>query len=75
MPRYPVSRPTQPTPRIPATAIAVLAAATLRLLHARDCALSHADSSPLGVEENVHAAITVLTTSESRPSAMTGDAA
>ena len=75
MPRYPVSRPTQPTPRIPTTAIALLAAAALRLVHARDDSLSHAGSSPLGLEESVHAAITVSTESDFRSSAMTGDAA
>jgi hypothetical protein len=72
MPRHPVSRPTQPTPRIPTTAIALLAAAMLRLVHARDGSLSHADSSPLGVEESTHVGISVLTASESRSSVITG---
>jgi hypothetical protein len=75
MPRHPVSRPTQPTPRIPTTAIAMLAAAALRHVHARDGSLSHADSSPLGVEESVHAAITVSTASDFRSTAIIGDAA
>jgi hypothetical protein len=75
MPRHPVSRPTQPTPRVPDTAIAVLATAALRLVHARDGSPQHADRSPLGLEESVDAGITVLTASELRPSAMTGDAA
>ena len=75
MPRHPVSRPTQPKPRIPVAAIALLAAAALRLVHARDGSLSHADSSPLGVEENVDVGISVSATSDFRSSAMTGDAA
>lgn len=75
MPRYPVSRPTQPAPRIPAAAIAVLATAALRLVHARGDSPQHAGCSPLGLEESVDAGITVLTASELRPSAMTGDAA
>jgi hypothetical protein len=75
MPRYPVSRPTQPTPRVPDTAIAVLAAAALRLVHARDGSLQHADCSPLGLEESTHAAISVSTASKLRSSAITGDAA
>ena len=75
MPRHPVSRPSQPAPRIPTTAIAVLAAVALRLVHARDGSLSHAGCSPLGLEERTHAAISVSTASESRSSAVTGDAA
>ena len=75
MPRHPVSRPTQPAPRIPANAIAVLAAAALRLVHARSDSLQHAGSSPLGLEESVNAGITVLTASDFRSSAITGDAA
>ena len=59
MPRYPVSRPTQPTPRIPDAAIAVLAAAAFRLVHARDGSLQHAGCSPLGGEESVRAGISV----------------
>jgi len=75
MPRYPVSRPTQPTPRVPDTAIAVLATAALRLVHARDGSQQHADCSPLGLEESTHAAISVSTESDFRSSAITGDAA
>lgn len=75
MPRYPVSRPTQPTPRVPTTAIAVIATVALRLVHARSDSQQHADRSPLGLEESVHAAITVSTESDFRSSAMTGDAA
>ena len=75
MPRYPVSRPTQPTPRIPTSAIAVLATAALRLVHARDGSQQHADCSPLGLEESVDAGITVSTESDLRSSAITGDAA
>ena len=75
MPRHPVSRPTQPTPRIPDAAIAVLATAALRLAHARDGSLQHADRSPLGLEESTHAGISVSTESEFRSSAVTGDAA
>jgi hypothetical protein len=75
MPRHPVSRPPEPTPRIPTAAIALLAAAALRLVHARSDSQQHADCSPLGLEESPHAAITVLTVSESRSSAVTGDAA
>jgi hypothetical protein len=75
MPRHPVSRPPEPTPRIPTTAIAVLAAAALRLVHARDGSLQHAGCSPLGLEESVDAAISVSATSDFRSSAMTGDAA
>jgi hypothetical protein len=72
MPRHHVSRPTQATPYIPDTAIAVLAAAALRLLHARDGSLSHADSPPLGVEESTYVGISVLTASQSRSSVITG---
>lgn len=75
MPRYLVSRPTQPTPRIPTTAIAVLAAVALRLVHARAGSLQHAGCSPLGLEESTHAAISVSTESDFRSSAITGDAA
>jgi hypothetical protein len=75
MPRYSISRPTQPIPRIPTTAIAVLAAAALRLVHARDSSLSHAGCSPVGLEESVHAGISVSTESDFRSSAITGDAA
>jgi hypothetical protein len=75
MPPYPVSRPTHPTPRIPTTAIAVLATVALRLMQARDGSLQHADRSPLGLEESTHAAISVSTESEFRSSALTGDAA
>ncbi len=75
MPRYSISRPTQPTPRIPTAAIAVLAAVALRLVHARNESLSHAGSSPVGLEESVHAAISVSTESDFRSSAITGDAA
>jgi hypothetical protein len=75
MPRHPVSRPTQPTPRLPTTAITLLAAAALRLVHARDGSLSHAGCSPLGLEERTHAGISVSTESESRSSAIIGDAA
>ncbi|MFN6040760.1 MAG: hypothetical protein ACK46V_02535 [Phycisphaerae bacterium] len=57
------------------TIIAVLATAALRLVHARSASLQHAGCSPLGLEESVDAGITVLTASERRPSAMTGDAA
>ncbi len=75
MPRYPVSRPTQPTPRIPTAVVTVLAAAALRLVHARDGSPQHAGCSPLGLEESTHAGISLSTESEFRPSAMTGDAA
>lgn len=75
MPRHPVSRPTQPAPRIPTAAIALLAAAALRLVHARDGCLSHAGCSPLGVEENVDVGISLSATSDFRSSAVTGDAA
>ncbi len=75
MPRYSISRPTQPTPRISTTAIAVLAAAALRLVHARDSSQKHADRSPVGLEESVHAGIRVSTESDFRSSAITGDAA
>ena len=75
MPRHPVSRPIQPTPRIPATAIAVLATAALRLVHGRDGSPQHAGCSPLGLEENVNAGISVSTASDFRSSAITGDAA
>lgn len=75
MPRHSISRPIQPTPRIPTTAVAVLAAAALRIVHARDSSQQHAGCSPLEVEESVDAAITVLTTSDFRSSAITGDAA
>ena len=75
MPRYLVSRPTQPTPCVPTTAIAVLAAAALRLVHARDGSLQHAGCSPVGVEESVDAAISVSATSDFRSLAITGDAA
>jgi hypothetical protein len=75
MPRYPVSRPTQPAPRIPATAVAVLATAALRLVHARDGSPQHADRSPLGLEESTHGGISVSTESDFRSSAVTGDAA
>jgi hypothetical protein len=75
MPRHSISRPTQPTLRIPDAAIALLATAALRLVHARDGVLSHASSSPLGLEESTHAGISVSTASESRSAVMTGDAA
>jgi hypothetical protein len=75
MPRHSISRPTQPIPRVPTTAIAVLAAAALRLVHARDDSLSHAGCSPVGLEESVHDGISVSPTSELRKSAITGDAA
>ncbi len=75
MPRHSISRPTQPTPRIPATAIAVLAAAALRLVHARGGSPQHADRSPLGLEESVHVGISVSTESGFRFSAIIEDAA
>ena len=75
MPRHSISRSTQPTPRIPTTAIAVLAAAALRLVHARDSSQKHADRSPVGLEESVDAGISVSPASELRPSAIMGDAA
>jgi hypothetical protein len=75
MPRHPISRPTQPAPRIPTTAIAVLVTVALRLVHARRDSLSHAGCSPVGLEESVHAAISVSTESDFRSSAITGDAA
>ena len=75
MPRHSISRPTQPTPRVPTTAIAVLATVALRLVHARDDSLQHADCSPAGLEESTHVAITVSTESDFRSSAVTGDAA
>ncbi|MFN5945615.1 MAG: hypothetical protein ACK5ZG_13455 [Phycisphaerae bacterium] len=75
MPRYPVSRPTQPTPRIPTAATAVLAAAALRLVRARSGSPQHAGCSPLGLEESTHAGISVSTESDFRSSAITGDAA
>jgi hypothetical protein len=74
MPRHPVSRPTQPA-RIPTTAIALLAAVALRLVHSRSDSQQHADCSPLGLEESPHAGISVSTASEFRSSAVTGDAA
>jgi hypothetical protein len=75
MPRYSISRPTQPTPRIPTAAIAVLAAAALRVVHARDSSQKHADRSPVGLEESVHDGISVSPACELRKSAITGDAA
>ena len=75
MPRYSISRPTQPAPRIPTTATAVLATVALRLVHARRDSLSHAGCSPVGLEESTHAGISVSTESEFRSSALTGDAA
>jgi hypothetical protein len=75
MPRHSISRPTQPTPRIPTTAIAVLATVALRLVHARDGSLSHAGCLPVGLEEIPHAGISVSTESDFRSSAITGDAA
>jgi len=75
MPRYLVSRPTQPTPCVPTTAIAVLAAAALRLVHARDGSPQHADRSPLGLEESVHVGISVSTERGFRFSAIIEDAA
>jgi hypothetical protein len=75
MPRHSISRPLQPAPRISTTAIAVLAAAARRLVHARNESLSHAGCSPLGLEECTHAAISVSTESDFRSSAITGDAA
>jgi hypothetical protein len=74
-PRHSISRPAEPTRRIPTTAIAVLAAAALRLVHAREGSPQHADRSPLGLEESVHAGISVSTESDFRSSAITGDAA
>jgi hypothetical protein len=75
MPRHSISRPTQPTPRIPTTAIAVLATVALRLVHARGGSLSHAGCSPVGLEESVDAGISLSTESDFRSSAITGDAA
>ncbi len=75
MPRYPVSRPTQPAPRIPTAAVAVLATVALRLVHARSDSRQHAGCSPLGLEESTHAGISLSTESDFRSSAITGDAA
>ncbi len=75
MPRHSISRPTQPTPRVPPTAVALLATVALRLVHARSDSLSHAGCSPVGLEESVNDGISVSPASELRPSAMTGDAA
>jgi hypothetical protein len=75
MPRHSISRPTQPTPRFPTTAITLLAAAALRLVHARDGSLQHAGCSPLGLEESVDVGISLSATIDFRSSAMTGDAA
>jgi hypothetical protein len=75
MPRHSISRPTQPTPRIPTAAVAVLATVALRLVHARDGSLSHAGCSPLGLEESVNDGISVSPACEPRPSVITGDAA
>jgi hypothetical protein len=75
MPRYSISRPTQPTPRIPTAAVALLAAAALRLVHARSDSQQHADRSPVGLEESTHAGISVSAVSDFRSPVMTGDAA
>ncbi len=75
MPRYPISRPIQPAPRIPTTAVALLATVALRLVHARSDSQQHADRSPLGLEQSTHAGISVSTESEFRSAAITGDAA
>jgi hypothetical protein len=74
MPRYSISRPTQPAPRVPTAAIAVLATVALRLVHARDGSLSHAGCSPVGLEESVNDGISVSPASELRPSVIMGDA-
>jgi hypothetical protein len=75
MPRYSISRPTQPAPRVPTAAIAVLATVALRLVHARSDSQQHADRSPLGLEVSTHDGISVSTVSDPRCAAMTGDAA
>jgi hypothetical protein len=75
MPRHSISRPTQPTPRIPTAAVALLAAAALRLVHARSDSQQHADRSPLGLEESVHVGISVSTERGFRFSAIIEDAA